>query len=110
MLLRGSHCPVPRAAIAEWVLPTLQRLAPARAHGRAGLRCVLAVLERGRKVSSSLRLPAAIALLLVCAVCAVFGSSCHRGLAQWTGECVALLAGAGVSLAGAIALIAGESA
>ena len=41
-------------------------------------------------MTSRLRLPAAIALLLVCAVCAVFGSACHRGLAQWTGECVAL--------------------
>jgi hypothetical protein len=60
-------------------------------------------------VTSRLRLPAAIALLLVCAVCAVFGSACHRGLAHWTGECVALLAGAGVSLAGAICLIARET-
>jgi len=60
-------------------------------------------------VTSRLRLPAAIALLLVCAVCAVFGQACHNGPhVGWHVECVALLAGAAVSLAGAIFLIAGE--
>jgi len=59
-------------------------------------------------MTSRLRLPAAIALILACAVCAVFGQACHNGPhVGWHVECVALLAGAGVSLAGAIALIAG---
>jgi hypothetical protein len=59
-------------------------------------------------ISRRRRVGAAIALIALCCLLSIIGQARHDVHQQWSGECVALLVGAGMALLAALMLIGTE--